>query len=87
MSLDTNQEAILSDSELIFVKQIILRNKITSGILWRIYNEIVKYTRDLTDWVLLKNSLPSLFPSGKVCTKITWKPDPDLVPGVNVSVL
>jgi hypothetical protein len=76
--------------DLCFLKQVILRNKTTSGILWRIYNEVLKYSRSLNDKVLLRNRLP-IYPWGKVDFRFLWEPekisnDPDLNE-VNISVL
>lgn len=76
--------------DLCILKQVILRNKTTSGILWRIYNEVLKYSRSLNDKVLLKNTLP-IYPWGKVDFRFSWEPikiisDPELNE-VNISVL
>ena len=72
--------------DLIFIKQILLRNKTTSNILWRIYNEILKYTKTISDDVLLKNTV-TLFPSEKFDTKISWLPNFTPIDGINISIL
>ena len=83
----TGDTCELSGVDLNFIRQIILRNKTTSDILWKIYNKVLKYTKNLEDWVLLRNTLPDLFPNNKLTTRITWTPDINSIDGVNISVL
>lgn len=69
------------------IKQIILHNKTTSGILWKICNEVIRYTEVLDDQVLLRNTV-KIPGKSKIKSRIMWLPvETELQNGVNLSIL
>ena len=86
----TLETSDIPETDLFFIKQVCLRDRRISGVLWSIYQEIATYTHTLTDKVLLGNKI-LVNESKKLSTILTWFPEPNITtdtPGTSyISIL
>lgn len=72
------EKSDIPETDLFFIKQVCLRDRRISGVIWSIYREIATYTKVLTDKVLLGNRV-LINRSKKLSTVLTWLPEPNII--------